>query len=280
MNLKEALAAKNTTIFNRYRFAYNITLPEGTLRVPDYYGPFATNNGSPKPSDWLLGLDKFPLLNGLYTETFVMHFIDRFEGREIGADLPEFERYLRRWMNLNYPYFDRLYRTTLADLPLDEIDVTNESSESSDSNSSSSNDTTKNATRVNTETGSDTTGGTENSRDAQSRFPSTMVGGDSRYLSEATDRAANTSMNSSNERDANETANETTGETSNESESSTSESSSRERGRRRSLASLVEEQRSALMNVDAQILDAMEPLFLGYFNKPCVTLTSVGTSLY
>ena len=38
-------------------------------------------------------------------------------------------------------------------------------------------------------------------------------------------------------------------------------------GRRRSIASLLEEQRTAYLNVNMEILDAMEPLFLGVFDR-------------
>lgn len=40
-----------------------------------------------------------------------------------------------------------------------------------------------------------------------------------------------------------------------------------ENGRRRSIASLLEEQRMAYLNVDAEIVDALEPLFLGIFDR-------------
>lgn len=90
--------------------------------------------------------------------------------------------------------------------------------------------TTQDATTDNT--------GTDLARDATSDFPQGQLSGDLDYASMATDRSANTTSNTSYQ------------------------------GRMGvSVMALLEEQRAAYLNVDAEVLDAMESLFLGVWDR-------------
>lgn len=303
MDLTEAFKEKGTEVFYVYRLAYNIVRPEGTLKVPAMYQPNIVNNETPKPTSWALGLNHFPFLDGEYTDTFIGHFVDRFADREIGYDsLAKFERALGRKLNLRATIWEQRFRTTMRDMPLDDVDVVTSSENEATSSDTSESESSKTSTRTGSESTTDDSGSTvnrnttvgekssedtsstESARDATSRFPSTMVGGDSRFLSEAVDRNSNQSGQASTERDSTEVGSETvsgTGSSERDSNESTTEggsdsssassttsgsSSTSEKGRRQSVAALVEEQRAALVNVIEEILDELEPLFLGHFN--------------
>jgi hypothetical protein len=166
-----------------------------------------TDPAEPEPgADFYLS--NIPIFAVEYRPVLLSHILDRFRTRRLGYNTPDqWMLAFRRWANLNMPYLNRRYVSTAVALPLDDRDAT------------------------------DTREATSHGLDIGSDFPQSVIGGDTDYATDATDRR---------------TADNAT---------------DRRTGRTQSIMALLEEQRAAYLNVDAEVLAGLEPIFYGLLDQ-------------
>lgn len=214
----------------------------------------------PRPLNWAMYLDKLPLFAPGYRPVLLGHFLDRFLDRRLAYDTPDdWMIALRRWANLNLPYFNQRYLSAGVPMPLDTVDALLQTNSTSESNSSDE----ENTTGSRNESDSSNLTQTDRSRAVGSDFPQSMIAGSKDYATDATDSNANTTQNTGGTRESDETGNKTSSSSSDE----TSSNTTRETGRRATVAALLEEQRLAFLNVDDEVMESAEVLFLGVFDK-------------
>lgn len=217
ITLEEALRHQGYTIDVAEVTAFDVTLAEGVIHVPDMVASTLTWRRT-EPAE--LGADMYlthlPIFDDTYRPVILSHILDRFRTRRLGYNTPgEWMLAFRRWANLNMTIPNRRYISTAIDLPLDDRDETDQT------------DRTLEATSHGLDVGSD--------------FPQSLVSDSTDYASNATDR-----------RTADNTA---SGELVHRT------------GRSQSTMRLLDEQRAAYLNVDAEILEELETLFLGVYDQ-------------
>lgn len=245
MMLEDALRFSGYTI-DAYEYEGDtITTPDGAITIPPMILSKLTWARDETPT---LGaafyLDKLPPFDAKYAPVQLSMILDRYRSRRLAYETPdEFALAVRRWGTVHLgamSTLSRRYLSTAVKLPLDTVDMTyhSESAESATDNVDSSDTTTSNS----------------KARDAQSDFPQGTLAGNTDYASGAVDRSGTGTVSG-------------TGKTEAERER-TGEETRTERGRSgRTAMELLSEQRSSFLNVDAELLDRMEPLFLGVFDR-------------
>lgn len=215
MRLEDALRFNGYTIEQIDVAASTITVPEGSIELPDMrLSKLSWQRGvlpAPTPADSFY-LEALPLFDNAYRPVILSHILDRFSTRRVSYNtLDQFGIAVRRWANLNLgpmSVLNRRYTSTAVALPLTTQDST-----------------TDRAT-------------TDLARDATSDFPQGQLAGNVDYASFATDRSAATTDDTTYA------------------------------GRQGvSVMALLAEQRAAYLNVDLEVLEAMEPLFLGVWDR-------------
>lgn len=228
MRLEDALRFNGYTIDRVESPAFDITLPEGVIHVPEMLLSQLTwrrtNTIQPQDSFYLQNL---PIFEDAYRPVILSHFLDRYSTRRLSYNMPDqFGLAVRRWANLNLgpqSIFNRRYVSTAVVMPLTTQDASTHSST------------------------------TDKGRDAASDFPQSQLSGDTDYASFATDR------------------------------SSTSVNDSTQNGRLgKSVMELLSEQRAAYLNVDEELLTAMDELFLTVWDRderdpsPAAPMSAIG----
>ena len=265
MTLEDALRLSGYTIDAYEAEGKTISTANGTIVIPSMILSRLTWHREESPS---LGsafyLDKLPPFHPDYADVQLSLILDRFRARRLGYETPdEFALAVRRWGALHLGAMSTLtrrYLSTATDLPLDTVNLTihNESSGSTTADGTSSGSGSDNVTST------DTTNTTSKGRDAQSEFPQGTLAGNGDYASGAVDRVGTGNVAGSGTTEAERTQNATEHRESAES----SEDTRTEQGRSgRSVMELLTEQRAAFLNVDGELLDGMESLFLGVFDR-------------
>lgn len=218
--------------------AFTMTLKEaieltgGTVELLD--------SGISKLTGGDIGLQYYKTFQSGYEETLNGKIIDHYWNREIGFEtIDMFKMKMRQHMNNVMPYFNELYRSVQMTYdPLRTIDITTVSTSTSDQTQTAEGETIANSK---TDSGS---------RTVNSTFPQVMLGGNKDYASAAVD------VNGEGTADS----------TSNENSSSTSEinsdSDSHVTGYQGSPADLIAAFRANIINVDLQVIESLEPLFM------------------
>lgn len=259
MTLEDALRFSGYTIDTYEAAAQTIDTGGGVIAVPALILSRLTwQRTEPATLGSAFYLDKLPAFHANYQPVQLSLILDRFRGRRLGYETPdEFGLAVRRWGALNLGAMSTLtrrYLSTATDLPLDTVDMTihgeSSGSTTADANSSAAN--------------TDTTDTTSKGRDAQSEFPQGTLADNADYASGAVDRVGtgNVSGTGSTTAEDHRTA------------TATDEDTRTEQGRSgRSVMELLAEQRAAYLNVDAELLDGLESLFLGVFDRSTVEPT-------
>ena len=293
MTLEDALRLSGYTIDAYEASGQTITTPNGPIVIPPMILSRLTWHRDESPS---LGsafyLDKLPPFHPTYAPVQLSLILDRFRSRRLGYETPdEFALAVRRWGALHLGAMSTLtrrYLSTAVDLPLDTValTVTSEStgSTSDDGSSASTSTESGSSTSTTTESGSDnvtstdTTNTTTKGRDAQSEFPQGTLANNADYASGAVDRVGTGNVAGSGTTEAErEQSGSATAEDAHSSSrqdedhrttSQQTEETRSERGRSgQSVMSLLAEQRAMFVNVDEELLTAMESLFLGVFDR-------------
>lgn len=265
MTLEDALRLSGYTIDTYESSGRAITTASGTIAVPPMILSRLTWRHADAPS---LGsafyLDKLPAFHTDYAPVQLSLILDRFRSRRLGYDTPdEFGLAVRRWGALHLGAMSTLtrrYLSTATDLPLDTVNLTLHTESSGESTAEG----TSTGTASDNVTSSDTTNSTTKGRDAQSEFPQGMLAGNTDYASGAVDSvgSGNVAGTGSTEADREQSTEDTRNTTENGEETRT------EQGRSgRTVMELLAEQRAAFLNVDEELLDGMESLFLGVFDR-------------
>lgn len=266
-----------------------VTVPAGEIVIPPMIlTRLSWGRAGTAPLGSAFYLDRLPAFHPMYRPVQLSLILDRFRSRRLGYDTTdEFGLAVRRWGNLHLGAMSTLtrrYMSVATDLPLDEVDMirsaitdaTASSQSSADATGMSSTESDGTDSASDTATSSDTSASNSKGRDASSDFPQGMLSGDLDYASGAVDRIGEgvvTGTGSTTGERSGEDHRSTLAETEDHrSESSTSTDTRTEdrteRGRSgRSVMELLELQRAAFLNVDAELLDGMESLFLGVFDR-------------
>lgn len=191
-----------------------------------------------------IGLNYFKCFDDDYRKRLVGIIIDHYWNRDIGQEtIQKFQLAVQRTMNLNMPYFNKLYESERLEFdPLQTIDMrtlTSNQSEQAQNTEGASQAATQNAT---------------GSRTVSSELPQTMLAGDEDYATAATDATGQT----------NATSNSTENGSSNATGSESGESSVQ--GYQASPSSLIQDYRSQLIIIDQMVLDSLADCFMLVFN--------------
>lgn len=252
--LETALNLAGFTIGREIQPAHTITLSTGDLAVDQIAGATLQwqHGGSPVLGDDLY-LSMIPIFDEAYRPRLLSLILDRYRDRRIAADTPDqWSTWLLDWANLNMPFFNDRYRSTAVELPLDTDAATlarvREELETRESE----------AMRDEAGTSSMETG--DKAREVLSDFPQSQLSGSTDYATNATDRVGEQLA------DGETTTLET--QTDSAERTTTGDELETRSGRSgRSVAELLMEQRTALLNVDAEVLSSMSELFLGVLDR-------------
>ena len=233
LTLADALNFNGYTIGQSAAPAFTIATTTGTMNVPamvlSSLNYQRAGTASPYQSFYL---DQLPMFAPTYRPVILSHILDQYSTRRIGYDTPDkFGLAVRRWMNRELgpqSILNRRYLSTAVALPLTTDDSTTDN--------------------TNTNTNSATSTNTDHSRDASSDFPQGQLAANLDYASSATDRNATAAG----------TANGTAALIAHGAAGGRSGVS---------VMALLAEQRAAFINADSELLDAIEPLFLGVWDR-------------
>lgn len=284
MTLKEALNLGGAVYQVVQSPAVTIGYDKGTISLPATdrgslkYEPYSgyTVDTEDRPLNWALYIDRMPLFANAYRPVLMGHFLDRFLNRRLAYDtVDEWMLAFRRWSNLNMPYFNQRYLSAGVPMPLDTVEALTAYNSQTDSNDKSNEDTTgnrdENTTGTRNETSTATTSQVDRSRDVGSEFPDEILAGNKAYASNATDTNGSVNQNNNGSNTGNESGTSASNESGNKKATGesheTKADSTKETGRRATMAALLMEQREALLNVDMEVLDSAEKLFLGLFDQ-------------
>lgn len=249
VTLEDALRLSGYTIDVQQRAASVITTPDGDIAIPDMLTSALTWHGDGTPTAGAaLYLDRLTPFHPDYADVLTSHVLDRYRTRRLAYDtLDEFALAVRRWNNLHLGPFstiNRRYLTAATDLPLTDLDITRHTDSSSELEA------------ADTATSSDTSTSSAKSRDAQSDYPQGQLADNLDYANGVNDQVSEGTVAGTGETEANRTATEQATTTQTE----TGRSS-------HTLMQLIEQQRATLINADEELLDAMEDLFLGVYDR-------------
>ena len=216
-------------------------------------------------------LDKLPPFHPDYAPVQLSLILDRFRSRRLAYEtVDEFSLAVRRWGALNLGAMSTLtrrYLSTATPLPLDTVDLLTRTDSAGSGVDTGS--TTANTTGTGTDSvrSTDNTNTTTKARDAQSEFPQGALAGSGDYASGATDSAGTGTVVGTGTTTAEREQTGTSTSSDNRTTSDTREETRAETGRSQTIMALLAEQRATFLNVDAELLGAMESLFLGVFDR-------------
>lgn len=229
-----------------------------------------------------LSADYYPIYDESHRAELNDKIIRHYALREIGQEtVQQFIWYLGVTMAEIMPYFNQRYKSAAIEYdPLSTIDTTTDSSTGSESQSSSRGTSTQDSTSTTTsktDNQSTTTSKADNqssttSKSFDSDVPATGVVGDfARYASHANEATADSNGTSSSTQDStgmSSSTQDTSGHSTATSATDYSHGSmsgkgtSHTTGRTQGGASLVNAYRQAIINVDMEIVQSLEPCFM------------------
>lgn len=260
MVLEDALRFSGYTIDTYQHPGVSIPVDDGALVVPPMILSRLTwHREEPAPLGSAFYLDTLPAFDPAYAPVQLSLILDRYRRRRLGYDTPDdFALAVRRWGNTHLgatSTIARRYRSLAVQLPLDTVDITR----TVDAETTSTG--TSETTGEDTITSEDTSSANTKNRTAQSDYPQGQLAGNLDYATAAADTIGDTDTTGEGTTNANRTATTDTEGTDARTETH------RETGRTGTVMELLEAQRAAFLNVDAELLEALEPLFLGVFDR-------------
>lgn len=194
--------------------------------------------------EWL-GLDKYPLFEGVDREALNQKIKDHYMYQEIGHEtISQFTFALKRKMNEIMPVYNELYKSVAVEYDvLSTIDMRSVSKGKQENvtEATSTNETESDIGAV--------------SKNVSSSFPSVMLSGNKDYATSGADANSQT-----------KTKGETT-EASNAENIANTESESRTSGYQGVPAQIIQAFRAAIINVDMLIIAELDPLFMMVWNN-------------
>lgn len=213
-------------------------------------------------NEWDIGLRDYPIFQEEYREELNKLIIEQYYFREIGQETPEmFKRLLNRKMRLEMPYFNQMYLTQLRDYdPMSTMDMRTDSTNDTES-------TSKRAEESNAKSVSDTSAeAASRARNVTSDTPVTQLSGAEDYATGLADALSSQTSKSA-------VKGETDGSTSAEDSSqSLAKALSRTYGYSANPNELLQSWRDTITNVDALVIEMLNPLFMGVFRSDYGTL--------
>lgn len=203
-----------------------------------------------------IGLNEYPAISDQHRETLNKLIIDQYINREIGQEtFSLFRHAMRRKMAQIMPYYNQLIRSeSLIIDPFKTVDIKTLSVSNMDSESESE----TSGQRISRSEGSSDTAGT--SRAVASELPQTVLSENGAYASSAQDGNSSSKVNS-NGVDRGEESGKTKAKS-----DDTAVSDSNTVGFQGSQMQLLSEYRSLFLNVNMQIVDELDSLFMQVWN--------------
>lgn len=204
-----------------------------------------------------IGLDSYPVLGEPYRTRLNDKIVDQYLNREIGQETVSLWRHaMRRKMAQIMPYYNKLYATeTLIVDPLRTVDLHTLTVDDRSGESTSD-------TGAVSEGESNSTTDTESSgSNLSSEMPQTFIAEDGNYATSG----GKTRADAKAESNSKETSKADT-----KTEAATTAHDvmdSRVTGFQGSQAQLIEDFRATILNIDMQIVNELEPLFMGIWNS-------------
>lgn len=183
---------------------------------------------------------KYPIFDEDYRERLNGLIIDRYYNQEIGHEtVQKFRLQFRAKLNEIMPHYNRLYEANLSIVdPIQNVNITNTNTQQGTQTQSTE---SENDTETATHSGS---------RSVFSDLPQTMLAGNEDYAANATDANSGSSVTANATENTNaEIENEQSGE-------------STTKGYQGSPTALFAEFRDSFMNIDVQLLDELQELFM------------------
>ena len=190
--------------------------------------------------DGNIGLDIYPIFREEYRETLNKKIVDHYWNREIGTETVQlFRLAMRRRMNEIMPYYNQLYLSELHNI---DPFITTSMRHATDTESESANSSDVESTNK----------ADSKSRSVNSEFPQVKLANDSDYATNASDAIGGTTGESTvSERGSND------GKSSSETVST---------GFTGSMSSLLMEYRNTFLNIDLEIINNLDDLFMSIWN--------------
>lgn len=190
--------------------------------------------------DGNIGLDIYPIFREEYRETLNKKIVDHYWNREIGTETVQlFRLAMRRRMNEIMPYYNQLYLSELHNI---DPFITASMRHATDTESESANVSDVESTNK----------ADSKSRSVNSEFPQVKLSNDSDYATNASDAIGGTTGESTvSERGSND------GKSSSETVST---------GFTGSMSSLLMEYRNTFLNIDLEIINNLDDLFMSIWN--------------
>lgn len=232
-----------------------------TIRLKDAYtdqgGTYDQSTGiSILSNPEILGLNFYPLFSDLnndpntpgdpdYRPILNGKIFDHYMNQEIGYEsIGLFRLGLRRKMNEIMPFFNQLYKSeVIAITPISTIDI------------STTNTLTDNKTVTATANTTASTTATSGARAVTSDTPQTMLSGSEDYASGATDNNSSATNNSTGANNQSQTTADDVSSTNNVS------------GYQGSPSDLLLRYRETFLNIDSDIIETLDPLFMGLWDN-------------
>ena len=207
-----------------------------------------------------IGLSEYPIYDETYRRILNDKIIDHFFFREIGFEtVAQFAWYMRRTMNEIMPYYNKLYEAELmVDDPLSDFDKTWRETWDRDI------DDTGTIGNVNESTTEVDTSGTTNNRNVFQDTPRSLLGNTGTPTIENADYATTVTYDDGGSTDESTTT--VNGEATRTTDMNRDDSGWRERnesGRNVAQIELFEKLKDKYMNLDMEIINHLEDLFMG-----------------
>ena len=222
--------------------------------------PYSKSIRYTKSSYRKIGLDEYPIFDESYRTELNDKIIDHFYFREIGFEtVAQFAWYMRRTMNEIMPYYNKLYEAELLiDNPLSDFDKTWR--ETWDRNI----DDSGTVGNVNESTTEVDASGTNNNRNVFQDTPMSLLGNTGTPTIENADYATTVTYDDGSSTDESTTT--VNGEATRTTDMERDDYGWKERsekGRNTSQVELFEKLKDKYMNLDMEIINHLEDLFMG-----------------
>lgn len=222
--------------------------------------PYSSNERYTEATYRKIGLSVYPIFDEDYRKQLNDKIIDHFFFREIGFEtVAQFAWYMRRTMNEIMPYYNKLYETELLiDNPLSDFDKTWRETWDRDI------DDTGTIGNVNESTTDVDASGTSNNRNVFQDTPMSLLGNTGTPTIENADYATTVTYDDGSTTDDSTTT--VNGESTRTTDMNRDDSGWRERtenGRNTSQVELFEKLKDKYMNLDMEIINHLEDLFMG-----------------
>lgn len=233
---------------------------------------FTVELGCLVESGFDLGLGDYPIFDEAYRDQLNAKIIDHYWFREIGMETPGlFKRFLRRRLNEVMPYYNELYKTTMAEFdPLANYRQTREGGRKTSAAEQRTQDTQASFDNKRAEASSSTTASDTNStgRTVNSVTPQMQLSGREDYASSLVDTAGNSTVSGSASNDA--TSDEAGTSTGRTADSAASQGTEDYVETVSGLVGLTAPEalmrwRQSLLNVDLMAINELDDLFMGLY---------------